>query len=225
MRTIVAGLAAALLVAGCASGTVSSAGHSSDSGPPAPISVIDPDAAFYIDTLQQWKDYGDAVVTVRVVADRVDPTTPKDPDVNGGLYGRIADLQVTHTFWIRDADHRPPAAFSTALWGWWIKDGARVPIATRGNPRMIPGHSYLVVLDRFPDGWGPAAELPFDNDTVGSGEWLGRGAHDDRPAVRRLLGQDEAGVQRLIDSVRLSAASRRYSGLDPARRAAKIADP
>ena len=107
MRGSAAVMALLLVVSGCSSnGTARST-----------TMVIDPDASFYAQTLQQWKDYGDAIVAFRVVSDRIDPETPADPNVNGGMYGRIASIHVTHTFWVRDAQHRPPSTFTMAVWG------------------------------------------------------------------------------------------------------------
>jgi hypothetical protein len=186
------------------------------------VSIVDPDRSFTVTTLQQWKEFGDAVVIVRVSTDRDDPATSKDPAVNGGLYGRLADFTVTHVFWVRDAAHRPPAHFTAGVWGWWVKDGRpRVPIVGKGDPRYEAGHEYLVVLDRFREGWTTSVGMPFDDGRSGVGEWLGQTSPLD-PGAARLLGNDTAGVQRLMDSARLSAMSRRYSALDPAARAQKI---
>jgi hypothetical protein len=218
--------AVTLALAGCADGSAGSAGSVSTAGtatPPTPsVSIVDPDAAFYIHTLRDWKDYGDAIVTVHVDSDRVDPSTPKDPDVNGGLIGRQADFRVTHTFWTRDAAHQPPTTFAALMWGWWDKDGnPRMPIASKGDPRYLPGHDYLVVLDRFRDGWTPAIGMPFDGGTAGTGEWLGR-ADPVESGINQLLGKDEAGVQQLLDSVQLSPTSRKYSARTPEDRAQKL---
>src|SRR4051812_17496797 len=158
--------ASVLLVSGC-----SPAG----SRQPA-TSVIDPDASFYATTLQQWKDYGDAIVTFRVVTDQVDPKTSADPDVNGGLFGRIATIRVTHVFWARDRAHRPPATLSMPVWGWFIKGVDARRIVPRGEPRLEPGHTYLAAMAHFRDGWAQlagGADAPFDRGTVGVGEWLG----------------------------------------------------
>lgn len=210
-------LVAAVLVAGCSSEVRHSPG----------VAKIDPDAAFYADTLQQWKDYGDAIVAARVTSDRPDPRDSKDPDVNGGLFNRLATLQITRTFWTRDAAHRPPARpFTISVWGWFDKTGSRTPIAVVGNPRLEPGHSYLLVLCLLRKHWttvSGGASVPFDGGVVGHGEWKGR--DDERakqPAIDRLLGKRAAGVQQVLDSVQLSPLSQRYSNLEPDARARKL---
>jgi hypothetical protein len=220
MRATFIAVIGLLLLTSCAdAATIASSpsGHA----PESRLSVVDPDAAFYAGTLQEWKDYGDAIVTARVIADRDDPRTPADPDENGGLYNRIADVRITHVFWVRDAAHRPPATFHLSVWGWWRKDGGETPIVVRGDPRLEPGHNYLLAMAHLRDGWAPmagGAAAPFDGGIVGRGEWKGRDKRADQPALDRLLGHDVRGVQQVIDSVQSSAASKRLSGLDPVRR-------
>ena len=225
MRSTFSVLMAAVLM-----GTVAVAGCSSAGRHSTTVAKIDPDAAFYADTLQQWKDYGDAIVAARVTSDRPDPRDSKNPDVNGGLFNRLATLQVTRTFWARDAAHRPPPhPFTISVWGWFDKSsghGTRTPIAVVGNPRLEPGHSYLLVLCLLRKHWttvSGGASVPFDGGVVGHGEWKGR---DDKrtqqPAIDRLLGKRASTVQQVLDSVRLSPLSRRYSDLEPDARARRL---
>lgn len=218
------GLIIVLVLAGCAGGGAAPA----PTTPAAPrVSIIDPDAAFNPTKLTDWKNYGDAVVAVRVTGEREAPATR--PSVARGLVGRVADLRITHIFWVRDARHRPPHTVAAAVWGWTGAD--RTPVAARGDPRIVPGHDYLVVLARFTDGWGllgGGGEAPFDDGIVGHGEWLGRdnrAQQDDaqRPAIDTLLGKDSAGVQRVVDTVGPNAASVRYADLEPYARAHQIA--
>jgi hypothetical protein len=209
--------------AGCASNGPAAAGD------PAPTQtgprILDPDLAFLVSSLQDWKDYGDAVVAVRVVADRDDPATPAGRNGNGGLIGRLADVRITHTFWVRHAAHQPPARFTAPVSGWFVRHGTRTPTVPRGEPRFEPGHRYLVALARFGDGWNylTGAAVPFDGGVVGHGEWAGRDPAATQPGDTELLGADTARVQRALDAVQLSAAARRYDRLDPVTRAHRIA--
>lgn len=60
--------------------------------------------------------------------------------------------------------------------GWAFAGSVRTPISTEGS-RLEVGHTYLLTLARFADGdWAPiggGARLPYDNNTVGNGEYEG----------------------------------------------------
>lgn len=192
---------------------------------PRAVTVVDPDPAFVATRLVDWKNFGDAIASVRVVSERPDPSTPADPNENGGLYGRLVELRVEHVFWVRDAAHTPPAAFTSSAMGWFGKGGHRTPLAARNEPRLVPRHRYLMATAHFADGWGGlggGAEVPFDSGVVGVGEWDGRDSHAEQPALDQLMGRDAGQVQAAIDAVAPDPVSIKYGDLEPVARAQQV---
>lgn len=210
----------AALVAGC-------------SNPPAPdanqtpndVRIIDPAAAFVAKTAVDWKSLGDAIAVIEVTGSREDKSAAGDPTQNGGTYGRIVDVSVDRVLWSRDAAHVPPDRFSMRAWGWVRNGNYRQAIVARGEPRFETGHSYLVALAKFPYGWGglgSGAEAPFDDGTVGTGEWAGRDPGVDQPAIHELIGKNITQVQAYLDAVSPDPRSVQYGNLDPVQRAKKL---
>ena len=187
--------------------------------------IIDPISSFSATSLQDWKDLGDAIVAAQVTAERPDGGSASEPAGANGVYGRLIDVQVLQTYWQRGPRFTPPQRFTTKALGYVLHGNQEQPIVARGEPRLEKGHVYLLVIARFGSTWaglGNGAEVPFDNGTIGVGEWDGRDKNVEQPAIDSLLGDNAAQLQAAINRTQPDPRAALYDNLTPDQRAKKL---
>ncbi|MFJ3665843.1 hypothetical protein ACIPSE_05250 [Streptomyces sp. NPDC090106] len=206
-RPVVAGLAAAGLVAGVLVGwssleTVVGCGIAVDDRPSQ--------------TAKDWVTHADHVVVAS-------PTAEKDTnrrDYTAGQYAYATDREVTfradQVLWsARQPDRSLDKEFTMTAPGWQVtRGGTRVKRTAPNASRLEPGHTYLLALRWSDDGWtvlGEGAAVPFDDGVGDQGEWCGRelgkedvasaerfSRSDDHSLEKAVLGQDAAAVTRAL---------------------------
>lgn len=142
-------------------------------------------------TATDWVTYADHVVVVTPVEQTEVPPAQSELDRGEGLIDRRVTLRVDDVLWSRpDADRPAPATFDWLAAGWMF-DGTpadRGRVAREGEPRLEPGHSYLLAIEweearcspgdaKIPAQWrglGSFSAVPFDDGVVGQGEFEGR---------------------------------------------------
>ncbi|MEU0674700.1 hypothetical protein ABZ330_17740 [Streptomyces sp. NPDC006172] len=124
--------------------------------------------------------------------------------------------------------HAVDKGFDMVAAGWDVyrESGRRVKRTTPEAPRLEPGHTYLLAV-RWEGGEGPdagagrwtvlgeGAAVPFDDRTVGRGEWCGRvlgeedvalaerfSRSDDHSLEKVVLGRDEQAVTGELERAR-----------------------
>lgn len=168
------------------------------------------DSRYPNESAADWKTYADYVLVVSAINDspvRVDGSPMSLRDVT---------LRVSDLLW--SSPRAPVAAPKTMQYlgpDTRELDGKRVKVAASGAPQVEPGHTYLMAVHweaaRCSEGdipdpahfapLGDQAIVPFDDSTVGVGEFEGRSllaadaiAHAVRvPAVIRSLAERHAG--------------------------------
>lgn len=207
---VLAGVVGALLL--CVGGCTSGDNPWPDSGPV----FGDGKDRYRSSTAADWVSYADHVVVATAVSDKEVPPTQSEIDRGEGLIGRSVEMRVDHVLWSREgAGHPAPQTYSRQSTGW-VFDGEpanRHEYALHERPRIEPGHSYVIALRWEPArcsegdapvaaGWvglGSGSTLPFDEGTLGKGEFEGT----ERPApslstVARATTGDDTPVADLL---------------------------
>ncbi|MDG5804722.1 hypothetical protein P9869_19020 [Streptomyces ossamyceticus] len=154
-------------------------------------------------TAADWVSHADHVVVVTAVSEKEVPPTQSEIDRGEGLIGRSVEMRVDRVLWSREgAEHAAPKIYTRQSAGW-VFDGEpdnRHEYALHERPRIEPGHSYVIALrweparcsegdEPAPAGWvglGSGSTLPFDDNTLGKGEFEG----SERPAPRPTADDD-----------------------------------
>ncbi|MEU3612137.1 hypothetical protein ABZ725_07425 [Streptomyces sp. NPDC006872] len=199
--TAFAGVAAAVLVGQGGLHTVVGCGIANDATPSL--------------TAEDWVANADHAVVAT-------PTREQDTDRRDFRTGpvryrtdRTVTLRTDSVLWSADSPRRALGEnFDMAAAGWNVyrNSGTRIKRTTAEAPRLEPGHTYLLALRWTDEGWtvlGEGAAVPFDDHTVGQGEWCGRtlskedvalgevfSRSDDHSLEKTVHGQDEAAVTR-----------------------------
>ncbi len=128
------------------------------------------------DTPQDWVSYGDHTVIAKVTSETADTPSAEEQASGEGYVSRTVTVTVQQTLWNRSGAPTLPASLTLTVDGWAFTGSVRTPISTEGS-RLEVGHTYLLTLARFAGGgWAPiggGARLPYDNNTVGNGEYEG----------------------------------------------------
>ncbi|MET8331639.1 hypothetical protein [Streptomyces sp. NPDC005181] len=167
-------------------------------------------------TAADWVSNADHVVVATAVSEKDVPPAQIDIDRGEGLIGRSVEMRVDQVLWSREgAGHPAPQTYARQSTGWVFDDepANRHEYALHGRPRIEPGHSYVIALHWEPArcsegdepdaaGWvglGSGSTLPFDEGTLGKGEFEGteRPAPSPSAAARATTG-DGAPVADLL---------------------------
>ncbi|MFF3741219.1 hypothetical protein [Streptomyces sp. NPDC002566] len=199
-----AGVAAAVLVGKDGLGTVVGCGIADDAVPSV--------------TAKDWVSSADHVVVATGVREQeVDRREFKSGPVRYAT-DRTVTFRTDRVLWSSAAGRGRAVdkGFDMVAAGWNVyRSGGRVKRTTPEAPRLEPGHTYLLALRREAgEGgagrWsvlGEGAAVPFDDRTVGRGEWCGRvldeedvalaerfSRSDDHSLEKVVLGRDERAV-------------------------------
>ncbi|WP_051732735.1 hypothetical protein [Kitasatospora phosalacinea] len=178
-------IAAALAVTAAATAvavTLGTGTHHAPATPAAPaptghrVILADAKERLPSDTAQDWVSYGDHTVVAKVTAETADTPSAEEQASGEGYVSRTVTLAVQQTLWDRSGAPALPAGLTLTVDGWAFTGSTRTPLSTEGS-RLEVGHTYLLTLARFASGeWAPiggGARLPYDNSTVGNGEYEG----------------------------------------------------
>ncbi|MET9381474.1 hypothetical protein ABZY09_10350 [Streptomyces sp. NPDC002928] len=172
------------------------------------------------ETAQDWVRNADVVIVGRAVRERESDRQ----ELAAGAYRYQLERTVELTresvaFTSRRRTHPSPGStVDYVAPGWKVlrSDGTtRVDDLAGDAPRVVPGHTYILALRWDADRWvslGEGAVVPFDDHTVGRGEWCGQvlgtddfaegeriSRSDDHSLEKTLLGQDENALTRALD--------------------------
>ncbi|MFJ5779009.1 hypothetical protein [Streptomyces sp. NPDC093094] len=162
-------------------------------------------------TAQDWVTYADHAVVVTALGEKaVEPATddPDDPDDQVGPVLRKVTLRVDRVLWSADDPaHTAPTVFEWDAYGWHQdEDGQRVEMSGHNEPRIEPGHSYVMALE-----WEPP-QCPAGDDPT-PGRWRGLGDESAIPYDDRLLGQGEfQGQPQTVEQARADAEQAASTG-------------
>lgn len=190
----VVGIAVFVLLAGITAGVLVTRSPAEDKGAASGSSL------WPSETLTDWVTYGEYVVVLRPVSIRERRPSPSELENGEGLTTRSATLTVQDVVWSRSPRiHQQPETLTWTLVGSAFSDGKfkhRTPTFTPGESSVVMGHTYLAVIAMVPalcdaesrvdarwDALGTGSILPFDNDTVGEGEF--EGANSSVDSIRR----------------------------------------
>ncbi|MFF4341762.1 hypothetical protein ACFY00_17720 [Kitasatospora sp. NPDC001540] len=127
-------------------------------------------------TARDWVSYGDHTVVAKVTAETADTPSAEEQASGEGYVSRTVTVSVQQTLWDRSGAPALPTTLTLTVDGWAFTGSVRTPLSTEGS-RLEVGHTYLLTLARFASGeWAPiggGARLPYDNNTVGNGEYEG----------------------------------------------------
>ncbi|MGX2997482.1 hypothetical protein JNUCC64_25020 [Streptomyces sp. JNUCC 64] len=136
--------------------------------------------AYPSETAEEWAAHADQVV----VATPVEERDGERREFTGGIFRYQMDREVKlrneKTLWSAERPRRSiGTGFELVAPGWKVfrKSGARFKSTTSDAPRLETGHTYLLALRWDAGRWtvlGEGAAIPFDDGTVGRGEWCGR---------------------------------------------------
>ncbi|MFI0810615.1 hypothetical protein [Streptomyces echinatus] len=193
-RTAAIGAGAALAVSVCALAAVAHsrpAGdtHAQDKG----VILAEGNDRHPSRTARDWVTYADYAVVVTALDDSAiepDADDPDNPVGDSGPVMRKVRLRVDKILWSKEKPaHEPPKAFDWNAFGWHQdEDGERIEMSGAHEPRIEPGHSYVMALqwqapqcppgdDPVPGQWrglGDESTIPYDQGVLGQGEFEGR---------------------------------------------------
>ncbi|WP_286253986.1 hypothetical protein [Streptomyces graminofaciens] len=128
------------------------------------------------------------------------PDSEKD---NGeGHISRTATMKVTQVLWSNPEAEPAPQSFEVELPGWWWDKNGEREFAWKGQPRYEEGHKYIALLVKEDGAWNTTLNaMPYDNDTVGTGELGGAIAKmstSQGPLAEEAHGKNAAAVKELL---------------------------
>lgn len=177
-------LALVALAFGCSS-------HGQRGGNAESVRLVEGADARPSSTASDWVTYADYVLITHAASDsEVSPSATELNQANGVINRRV-HLMVDSVLWARpDASVPAPTSFDWTAFGWFFNGDPsnRVKMAGAGEPRIEPGHTYVMavfwkpaVCDgstvAAPAGWkalGGQSVVPFDSEVLGNGESEGR---------------------------------------------------
>ncbi|MFD8938780.1 hypothetical protein ACFV0R_26635 [Streptomyces sp. NPDC059578] len=195
------GIVAGVLVGSSGLGTVAGCGLGSDLYPSQ--------------TAEDWVDQADHVVVATPVKER----TINRHDYPNGIFEykveRQVSLKAEDSLWTSKQPERSLGdEFDLVAPGWRVfrETGNRFKDTNANAPRLEVGHTYLLAL-RWVDGrWtvlGEGAALPFDDRTVGQGEWCGRElSGEDVARGERFSRPDESSLEESLHGQNARAVTR-----------------
>ncbi|MFF3849088.1 hypothetical protein [Streptomyces sp. NPDC002328] len=170
-------------------------------------------------TAKDWVTQADHVVVA--TPEREQETNRRDFTTGAVHYvtDRTVTFRTDRVLWSASGQKRTVSkGFDMVAAGWSVyrESGRRVKRTTAEAPRLEPGHTYLLAV-RWEEataggrgGWtvlGEGAAVPFDDHTVGQGEWCGRtltkedvaeaerfARSGDHSLEKTVLGRDEQAV-------------------------------
>jgi len=137
------------------------------------------------ETASDLVTFADHIAVVTVSGEEELPVPQEDIDRGEGLVSRTVTMTVDQVLWSHASAQEAPKAVQWRVLGWTFKESPdnRVVTAMESAPRFEVGHTYIVALDwEQPDcdgegRWttlGGSFNLPFDDSTIGIGEFEGR---------------------------------------------------
>jgi hypothetical protein len=176
-------------------------------------------------TASEVVTFADHVVVAHVVSEEALPVPKEDIDRKEGLILRDVTFEVDQTLWSSPTALPAPKAFDWTAVGWRFKGSVdeRSLAGYENAPRFDVGHTYIMALDwaqpdckadgRW-DGLGGSFNMPYEQDTIGVGEFEGRDIAKD--AVREeapeqgvrgsVWGQDLTALTTALGSARQDTA-------------------
>ncbi|MEU5629210.1 hypothetical protein [Streptomyces tendae] len=208
-----AGIAASVLVGNGGLDTVVGCGFPADNYPSR--------------TAEDWVAGADHVVVATPTAEQDTNRRTFDDGAIQYQTDRMVTFRTDNVLWTSKRPRRPLGErFEMVAEGWKVfrDSGARVKRTAASAPRLEPGHTYLLALRWSAGQWvilGEGAAVPFDQNTVGRGEWCGRtlssddvaqGEHfsrtDDHSLEKAVHGQDEQAVVRELEEAGTGARAK-----------------
>ncbi|MGV9291014.1 hypothetical protein [Streptomyces sp. NPDC003719] len=198
-----AGITASVLVGHEGLNTVVGCGTPSDTSPSQ--------------TAQDWITGADHVVVATPTAEQ--DINRRDFDKGAIQYqtDRTVTFRTDDVLWSSKRSQQAiDDGFEMVAAGWKVfrNSGERTKTTTAAAPRLEPGHTYILAVKWSAGRWevlGEGAAIPFDDGTVGQGEWCGRllsqddiaqGEHfsrrDDHSLEKAVHGQDKQALIRAL---------------------------
>jgi hypothetical protein len=165
------------------------------------------------ETAKDWVAGADHVVVATPTAQQ--DTNRRDFDQGAIQYqtDRTVTFRTDNVLWSSKRSQQPIGeGFDMVAAGWKVfrNSDERTKRTTAAAPRLEPGHTYILAIRWSAGRWevlGEGAAIPFDDGTVGQGEWCGRalsqddiaqGEHfsrrDDHSLEKAVHGQDKQAV-------------------------------
>lgn len=198
-------IGAAIGVAAVIAAAISTLG----SGPSGPLPVRPLGAALSesrsSDTANDWARLSDAVVVAKVVDEKQTSSATGAHGSNESFASRDVTLRVDELLWA-PTKIDVPDQISVQAAGWIARDGKLTFRMTISNsPRLEVGHTYVLALlkDRCGLAWavlGSQGALPYDHDTLGTGEVAGKvttytvDQAGRSPLARQVAGKDASAL-------------------------------
>ncbi|WP_165986498.1 hypothetical protein [Streptomyces sp. YIM 98790] len=124
-----------------------------------------------------WVTYADHVAVVSVASETDLAPSREEREIGEGLIGRRVRVQIEDVLWSREKAPAVPDGVEFTAAGWFFEGDGRRAFAMESSPRLELGHSYIIALARYSDGWGPLGAggvLSYDDQVIGNGETEGR---------------------------------------------------
>lgn len=183
------------------------------------IALMEGEPRVPADTPAEWVTYADAVVVARVTAERdTISVSEAESDENGGYQPREVTLSVVSVIWknelLPNATTPIPPTLTLQASGALVEDGQATPAAIEGSPRLAIDHTYIMPIGKFASSgtWeiiNSTAVLPYDDGTVGIGEWEGSASRTLSPSdleagsvAVKALGGTAATVSQTLSSAK-----------------------
>ncbi|MER5883657.1 hypothetical protein ABT160_07495 [Streptomyces sp. NPDC001941] len=165
-------------------------------------------------TAQDWRAGADHVIVATPTREQPSTELRHESGPWSATTQRTVGLRVDTTLWSAPKPrHTLGTDISVEAPGWRTSRTTqqRIDDTDGARPRLETGHTYLLALRWTGAQWLPLGEgavVPFDNHTVGNGEWCGQtytpeefaegekfSRKDARSLEETLLGQDEKAVR------------------------------
>ncbi|MEO3875775.1 hypothetical protein ABGB18_43930 [Nonomuraea sp. B12E4] len=219
-KSLVAGVTAAL--AGLGAGAYFSTGSAQSPPAAGEVTIAHGDARLPSDLPADWVGYADHVAEVELLSEQEVPPSAEELRIGEGYIGRTGTLAVQRVLWSREGAAPLPASLPMNLAGWEFSGDVRRRLAGHDTPRVETGHTYLMAVSRYSEGWGPlgpGGTLPYDNGVIGQGESQGAPQTADEAraatAARSTVASTMAGqpAEALVALLRTTAPDPKVAGL------------
>jgi hypothetical protein len=210
---LVVGFAATL--AACSGGDDGTADSPRVSG----VAHIEGAARLPSTTLEDWASYADHVVLGSLLSER---EVVRAGDINAageGLSARSVTVSIERFLWSRQSAPALGTQFSFEQDGWLVKDFQKQPFTT-GDIQMVVGHRYLMVLTRYPEGWGILGSAAFA-EIKDDGTLLTQ-ARTTNAAIQSFRGASASDIQATLSRGIPDPEAAKHFDLDPIARYAAV---